>query len=392
MRGQGVGYLAFGQFFVWAGIFYVFPATLIQWEESLGWARTEITGAFTLAILLSALCSPVAGRLIDRGQGAKLMVLSAVTGGFFLLGVSNTHELIWFYLWWAGIGIAFSGCLYEPCFALITRARGADAKNLILKVSLIAGFASTLSFPSAHFLSTNIGWRNTMQIFGLVVIFVAAPALYIGANRMENSASAQVLKRAHTAQSRAFLKNPIFWLSGIAFAWIALVHGMTLHHLLPLLREKGVTSTLAVTAASFIGPMQVIGRLIMVSTDGHVSNHRMMTGCFLALALSIIFLAGSGARTIMLMLFVLSFGSAYGMVSVLRPVIARDLLGESDYGAKSGVLASLYLTMSALAPYLGAILWHRGGYDLVLALTCLLAIVGLVFYVAANRIARQQST
>lgn len=386
---DGVGLLALGQILVWAGVYYVFPAMLIQWEDNLGWARIDLTAAFTLAILLSAISSPIAGRVIDRGHGAKMMYLSAVLAGVLLIAASKANNLSWFYICWTGIGITFSGCLYEPCFALITRARGSDAKGLILKVSLIAGFASTLSFPSVHFLSATIGWRHNLTVFGVIVIVVAAPLLYVGATRMENSSARKLITRDETSKSYNFLSNPVLWLSGIAFAWIALLHGMTLHHLLPLLREKGVAAPVAVTAAAFIGPMQVIGRILMVSTDKIVSNHRLMIGCFTGLALSILFLASSGASVGLLVLFVIFFGSFYGMVSVLRPVIARELLGGEEYGSKSGILALLYLSMSAVAPYLGALLWQRGGYDIVLTITCLLAIIGLAFYVVATLLAER---
>nr|MBX2837127.1 MFS transporter [Gammaproteobacteria bacterium] len=318
-KAHGIGLLAAGQTLVWAGIYYVFPAMLIHWEDSLNWERTELTAAFTIAVLLSALCSPIAGRIIDHGRGASMMCASAATGGILLIAVSTATDIFQFYIYWAALGICFSGCLYEPCFALITRARGIDAKSSILKVSLIAGFASTLSFPGVHYLSSTVGWSNTLICFGLVVSLVAAPMLYIGANRAETSASSINRIASESTRSYTFLKNPIFWLSGVAFAWIALVHGMTLHHLLPLLREKGVAATTAVAIASLIGPMQVIGRILMVSTDQVVSNHRLMLGCFLALAVSIVILAASGTQIGLLVLFVIFFGSAYGMVSVLRP-------------------------------------------------------------------------
>ena len=67
-RDRPVFLLAAGQTLVWAGLYYVFPALLVRWETALGWSRTDLTAAITLAILLSALSSPLAGRLIDAGS------------------------------------------------------------------------------------------------------------------------------------------------------------------------------------------------------------------------------------------------------------------------------------------------------------------------------------
>ena len=76
--------------------------------------------------------------------------------------------------------------------------------------------------------------------------------------------------------------------------------------------------------------------------------------------------------------FVVVFGSGYGMVSIIRPVIARDLLGDESFGAKSGLLAFFYLLGSAAAPYAGSLVWSAGGYDLLIAVLWVLALAGLL--------------
>jgi hypothetical protein len=66
-------------------------------------------------------------------------------------------------------------------------------------------------------------------------------------------------------------------------------------------------------------------------------------------------------------------------------VIARNLLGERQFGAKSGALALIYLAGSASAPFLGALVWGRGGYNLVLPGLIALSGIGLTLYVLAHR-------
>ena len=76
-----------------------------------------------------------------------------------LLFLSKVTEVWQFYAVWFGLGIAMSGSLYEACFAIITHSLGGNAKRAITIVTLIAGFAGTISFPSSHFLIENFGWR-----------------------------------------------------------------------------------------------------------------------------------------------------------------------------------------------------------------------------------------
>ena len=183
----------------------------------------------------------------------------------------------------------------------------------------------------------------------------------------------------------------MFWCLAIGFALGAVMHGITLHHLLPILDERRVHPEVAVLAISFIGPMQVAGRLAMMAAARHVSNHGIAVTCFVLMALSIVFLIGAGATPVLLVGFVILFGGAYGMVSIIRPVIARELLGERRFGAKSGALALVYLAGSASAPYLGSLGWELGGYDFVLPGLIALAGAGLVLYLVAQRAAGRRN-
>ncbi len=163
------------------------------------------------------------------------------------------------------------------------------------------------------------------------------------------------------------------------------MQGVTLHHLLPILNERELHPDVAIMAISFIGPMQVAGRLTMIAAERRVSIHGIAVACFVLIALSVTMLIGAGVTPALLIAFVILFGGAYGVVSIIRPVIARNLLGERQFGAKSGALALLYLAGAASAPFLGALVWGRGGYELVLPGLVVLAGIGLLLYHQAHR-------
>lgn len=390
MKKRDLILLALGQTLVWAGIYYVFPALLLNWEEMPGWSRKSLTGAFTVALFVSACASPVTGRIIDAGLGPLLMAICTAGGGIALLILSQVQDLLTFYALWAFLGLMMAGALYEPCFALITRALGSQARPAIVTVTLIAGFASTLSFPAAHTLSEFTGWRTALQIFGGIVILAATPLMWFGANSIEKHGQERRLEEISSSTEpgakagRSWLRKPVFWFLGCGFALAAIVHGVTLHHLLPILSERGVADAFAVTIVSLIGPMQVAGRLAIMSLNKHLSNHVVALTCFSLLGVSIVLLVFAGSTPWLLVSFVLCFGSGYGIVSIVRPVIARDLLGEASFGYKSGSLALLYLAGAASAPWLGSVIWNAGGYELVLPALILLAVSGVALYCLAQ--------
>ena len=76
--------LAFAQTIAWAGMYYVFPAMLTTWEADFGWSKTVLSLGFSLALIASAICAPLAGRLIDRGLGRFVMTFSAIAGALLL--------------------------------------------------------------------------------------------------------------------------------------------------------------------------------------------------------------------------------------------------------------------------------------------------------------------
>ncbi len=131
MKDRPVLLLAIAQLLIWACIYYSFPALLLHWEQSLGWSRANLTAAITLAVFISACFSPVYGRLIDSGRGAVMMAGASLLGGACMILLALVEQLWQFYLLWGIIGMCMAGSMYEPCFALITRARGADARRAI---------------------------------------------------------------------------------------------------------------------------------------------------------------------------------------------------------------------------------------------------------------------
>ena len=76
--------LAAAETIVWASLFYLFPILLLRWEADFGWSRGDVALAFTLSLAVSALASPLVGKLIDRGLSRYTLPGSAALGGLAL--------------------------------------------------------------------------------------------------------------------------------------------------------------------------------------------------------------------------------------------------------------------------------------------------------------------
>ena len=377
----GVWMLGIGETIIWAAIFYVFAALLLVWERELGWQKTDLALGFTLAILAAALTSPLAGRLIDAGYGRFVLGLGAAAGAGGLALLSETTAPVEFWAVWVFIGVAQGFCLYEPCFSVVTRAKGVAARPAITRITLVAGFASALCFLSASALLEVVGWQTTLLIFAAVAAGVAAPTLYVGAALLEGAAGEAARpapKAENRAALRAALRRPQFWLIALAFPLMALNHGVLLNHIMPLMAEKGIAQTTAVLVASTFGPMQVMGRLALMTMERRVNSLLMLSIAFSGVFVASLLLLGAGVSPVFAFAFAALQGATYGLTSILKPAITAELLGRVGFGAIAGWLAFPYLLGSAFAPYLGALVWEIGGYDLVVPMTAGLAALGVI--------------
>lgn len=69
----------------WGAIYYSFTLFLEPMEADLGFARTELTGALTLGLLISGISSLPVGALIDKGHARVLMTVASLIGSVLLL-------------------------------------------------------------------------------------------------------------------------------------------------------------------------------------------------------------------------------------------------------------------------------------------------------------------
>jgi predicted MFS family arabinose efflux permease len=390
----GLWMLAFGQTLVWAGLFYIFAALLLSWERDLGWPKTDLTIGFTLAVLAAAAMSPLGGRIVDAGGGRWLLGGGALAGALGLVALSMVESRVWFILAWMWIGLSHAACLYEPCFAFVTRVAGDQARRAITRITLVAGFASPIAFPAGAALSDMLGWRGAVLVFAGVVGFVAAPLLFFGAGLMQG----KLAFRPHPGRKaldrqalRAAIRKPAFWLMAAAFPLLSIEHGILIAHIIPLLVERGFALATAVAAASMFGPMQVAGRLLMMTVENRARSTSMMLLSYVGVTLAALILLAAGLNVVLVFAFAATQGASFGLISILKPPVIAETLGRTAYGAISGWLAVPYLVGGAFGPYVGAILWELGGYQLVLWATVGMALAGLVLILLLIRLGTRSS-
>src|SRR5262249_21381201 len=115
------------------------------------------------------------GRMIDRHGGRGVLVLSNVVLASGLVALSGASGPVSLFGAWAILGIGMALGLYDAGFATLTALYGADARSPITGITLLAGFASTLSWPLSSFLDDAAGWRGTCLVWAALNVLLALP-------------------------------------------------------------------------------------------------------------------------------------------------------------------------------------------------------------------------
>ena len=104
LRGAGsfITGLGVAQICSWGTLYYAFPQIAAAMELELGWSKTELYGAATVGLLLSALVAVPVGTAIDRGYGRWIMSGGSVLAGLLLIA------------WGWAVVVALAGAMM-PC-------------------------------------------------------------------------------------------------------------------------------------------------------------------------------------------------------------------------------------------------------------------------------------
>ena len=388
-RPYNILFLAVAQTILWAGLYYLFPALFARWELNLGFSKTAIASAFTSALIISSLLAPLVGNLIDKGHGQKILIGSSILGAAGLIVLSFSSEFWVFFLTWSVIGIALSGCLYEPCFAYVTKVRGTKAKDAIIFITLIAGFAGTVSFPVANIFADLINWQASARLFAFVILLFVVPILFLS-TKNEDKHSVNLNSspdKISNYKLRDDLIRPEFSYLFFSFFVLALAHGMIITHIIPLLIERNISNSIQLLISASIGPMQVLGRIIMIILQKqNFSINIISTLTFLLKIIGTVFLIYANDNIYFLILFVIFQGSGAGMTSISRAVVTANIMGYERFGSVSGAMSIGFTGGTALSSFLGAQLWEWNGYDFMLKIVSILLIMGFISFVIALKI------
>jgi MFS family permease len=380
-----VAALATGQLVCWAALYYAFSSFVLPMQRELGWSKPQMMGAFTLGLAMWGATTYAAGAAIDRGHGRRVLTAGAALAGAGFLAWSFVHSLPGLYLAWAVMGASMALTLYEPAFNVLTKRYPERYVQGITALTLVGGFASTLSFPAAAWLIAWLDWRGALQVIGAVLLLGIAP-LHAWALRgtPTQPSSAAAVDHANDATLHAALRTPSFWLLTSTFTLYSFCAAALWAHMMPAFAAKGLSEAQALAVVVWIGPAQVLGRFVYLGFGRYVTPRTLGLMVMGGLPVSLAIFALS-QHTAALLLFAALFGFANGLVTIVRGSLVPQYFGRRHVGRISGVMSGIALTSRAAAPL--AVAWllvALAGYREVVLVLAGLGAAAVVAFAAAR--------
>jgi MFS family permease len=369
-RSVVVSTLGITQTLAWGSTYYLVAVFADPISDTLRLPHAWFFGIFSASLLLSGLLGPLAGRMIDQHGGRDVLAATNLVFAAGLVCLAFADGIAGLVLAWAVIGVGMGFGLYEAAFATATGLYGREARNAITGITLFAGFASTVGWPTSAFFIEQFGWRGACIAWAALHIAIGLPMNRLLIPKTLSHASRQA--PAH-AEPKGVPWTMIVLAAVFGATWC--VSTALAAHLPRLLLAMGASTTTAILAASLVGPAQVAARLVEF---GFLRNLSPMISARLATALhplGALLLATFGP--IMAVPFVLLHGAGNGMLTIARGTLPLALFGPGSYGLRTGILSAPARILQGGAPLLFGLVLDNSGPREALLLSG--SLVGLSF-------------
>jgi predicted MFS family arabinose efflux permease len=346
------------QTLAWASSYYLPAVIAPPMARELGLPLPLAFAAFSLALAISALTGPWAGRTIDRHGGKPVLLGSSALFAAGLAALASASGPASMLVAWALMGLGMGCGLYDAAFATLVRLHGPQARTPITGVTLMAGFASTVGWPLSAVVESAWGWRGACAGWAVLHVTLGA-ALYATlprapqarAQASPGTTSGTTTARPVPAGTAALLALvfSITWFTSTAMA----------AHLPRVLQGAGATLAAAVLAGALIGPAQVAARLLEFGVLRRF--HPLLAARLAALGHPAGALLLLAAGPVAAPAFAILHGMGNGIMTIANGALPLVLFGPSGYGSRQGWLMLPARMAQACSPFVFGLALDRWG-------------------------------
>jgi MFS family permease len=380
--------------------------------NEFGWDRGLVAGAFSFGFLVSAVLSPIIGRVMDA-RGPRIVIMTGVllmTAGLFL---TRYIERPWHL--YATLGVLVGGGANLMTYAVhsqflpnwFVRRRG-----LAISIAFSGvGVGAIVLLPWLQSIILTDGWRASCWAIGLLVLLAVAPLNLLVRKRPEDigllpDGDARLPSAADKRQAsnivdpawiaiewtlaRAVRTTRFWWIVLGYFCGLVAWYAVEVHQT-KYLTEIGFTPLVAAWALGAVSVVGIPGQIILGGLSDRIGREWVWTaGCAgFAVCYAALIALEHAPSNVLLYLMVLSQGFlGYALTSVMGPIVAEIFEGP-HYGSIFGTITVALIGGGAAGPWIAGVIHDAtGSYRLAffLAIGCCLTSAAAIWMAAPRKV------
>jgi len=366
-------------------------------SESFGWDRAQVVSVYSLSWLMSGLTAPLVGRLFDRSGPRTVYTLGLLLLGGAFLAASHAQSLWQLQLTvglCVGLGIALVGNV--PNSILLGRWFGPRLPTAMAVVYSAMGAGVLVLLPASQLLIDHIGWRDSYQWFGIVVLCLVVPLMLLPWRLFAAGSPAVVRKVPVEIEDAGWtlggaIRHHAFWALFSTFFFTAVGMYAISAQIVAYLIDAGFPPLLAATAWGFSGVVLTVGMVSVSTLDGIIGRRPSV---LLSYAISIIgifflWLIQWFPNYWLLTAFVIFFGSMIGSRGPLITATALKIFQGKRVGTIFGTISIGSGLGSAIGSWSGGLIHdYTHGYNALIVFALVNVILGMIPFLVVPALRR----
>ena len=345
---------------------FAFGPFILPFQEAFGWSRGAISTTVLFSTLSFVIVSPMFGVLLDRVGVRRLLLLSTLLMGILIVSLYTLGDSIWqlylTYLLLPAVGAGTSPIAYSKLIVHWFDVR----RGLALGIGLAGiGVGAAMVPALVQFFIDTSGWRFAYVSLATLILALNLPLAYFlvfnspqelglapdGATSIEDHVQRSAAANTLGLTVSKSVKTASFWLMVGSFLLVGIAFVGVIVHLVPMLVDRGMSTTSAAAAASTMGIALITGRILAGYLMDKFFAPRVVIVFFLGPVFGIAALA-MGASGSMAFLSAALVGMAVGAEFDVIAFFTSRYFGFRSYGKVYGWLYATFTLGSGIGPVL----------------------------------------
>lgn len=362
--------------------------------DQFGWSQTDTTMYRTIQPLVSALCAPIAGKLMEKYNPRWILAAVSLVFGLASLASAYATELWQWNLYGVVFGVTAAFFMYLAAPVLINlwfkKGAGIAVSVSAATLSLLAAVAS----PVGQALIDAYDWQTARMVLSLAttVLSVLLTVAFVrkspsvmgvlpfgadeGRSATDASDAADVQEEGATMEQAR--KSPALY-TLILVACIFVMCAAFFQQIPAFCAHGALGAEVGAMAVSIIMVGGIVGKLLLGALNDKIGIQ--WTGFIAtvggALGIALAWLSGTNVAVFYAGMVVFGFG--YAGLTVIAPMLARAAFGSRNYSQiYSWVSTGIFVATAVSFVVYGTIYDTTGSYDL-----CFVIVIALYAIAAA---------